>query len=181
MVFYVDLLSWVNALVVLIQDHDPVSVHILFGTKAPEQLFLPHLMKLLDCLIVLSFFRVAVGGVSVDGQVFVPRILYLLWLNMRVCIWIDWEELIISIRLLIEIAQAHGRVNERFVRHVEGSRDGLAGVDEAVAKYLPPFSGEVLEDLVRKVLLDEHPQENKESNEEAPEERRQVDCKLTIH
>ena len=48
---------------------------------------------------------------------------------MRVRIWIDREVFIISVRLLVEIAQAHCRVNERLVRHVEGGRDGLAGVD----------------------------------------------------
>ena len=69
-----DPISGVNALIILIQDHDPVSVDILLGAKAPEQLFLPDLVKLLNRFIVLSFFGVAVGGVSIDGQVVVSSI-----------------------------------------------------------------------------------------------------------
>ena len=124
-----DPISWVNTLIILIQDHDPVSVDILSGTKAPEHLFLPHLMKLLNRFIVLPFFGVAVGGVSIDGQVVVSSICNYLWINMRVRIWIDWEGLTIFVRLLVEIAYAHCRVNERLVSHVEGGGDSLAGVD----------------------------------------------------
>ena len=69
-----DPISGVNTLIVLIQDHDPVSVDILFRAKAPEQLFFPDLVKLLNRFIVSSFFRVAIGGVSIDGQVIVSSI-----------------------------------------------------------------------------------------------------------